>query len=361
MDNKRFYIDIHAIQTLPPSNVNRDDTGSPKTAMYGGVRRARVSSQSWKRAIRQYFLNESSENLGIRSLNVIKYVSDIIVKKDSSITNEKAMEMAETVFSKAGIKINKDQKLKALFFLGRRQADQLAEAAIQNVSDSKIILQILQNNPSVDIAMFGRMVADDPSLNEDASVQVAHAISTHEVQTEFDFYTALDDLAPEDNAGAGMLGTIEYNSSTLYRYANIAMHNLIKQLGNREQAIAATKLFIQAFANSMPTGKTNTFANLTLPHILMINIRQDRPVNLVTAFENPIKSYMGSRNGHGVPSVERLFAELKKSEKFVQKPLRTLYVLNEDVEKPENYADATEETNISDLLNNFEKYAEKNA
>ena len=271
------------------------------------------------------------------------------------------MEMAETVFSKAGIKINKDQKLKALFFLGRRQADQLAEAAIQNVSDSKIILQILQNNPSVDIAMFGRMVADDPSLNEDASVQVAHAISTHEVQTEFDFYTALDDLAPEDNAGAGMLGTIEYNSSTLYRYANIAMHNLIKQLGNREQAIAATKLFIQAFANSMPTGKTNTFANLTLPHILMINIRQDRPVNLVTAFENPIKSYMGSRNGHGVPSVERLFAELKKSEKFVQKPLRTLYVLNEDVEKPENYADATEETNISDLLNNFEKYAEKNA
>ena len=87
MNEKRFYLDIHAIQTLPPSNVNRDDTGSPKTAMYGGVRRARVSSQSWKRAIRQYFLNESSENLGIRSLNVIKYVSDIIVKKDSSITN----------------------------------------------------------------------------------------------------------------------------------------------------------------------------------------------------------------------------------------------------------------------------------
>lgn len=356
MDKERLYIDIHAIQTLPPSNINRDDAGNPKNAIYGGVRRARVSSQSWKRAIRQYFIREAPENLGIRSLNVIKYVSDIMMNKDSSLTENDAMERAEKIFNCAGIK-TKDKKAKALFFLGKKQAELLAEAALKNVSDKEEIKAILQNNPAVDIAMFGRMVADDPSLNEDASVQVAHAISTHAVQTEFDFYTALDDLAPENNAGAGMLGTVQYNSSTLYRYANIALHELVKQLGSKEKAIVAACLFIQAFANSMPTGKSNTFANQTLPHMLMVNIRKDRPVNLVTAFENPVKSHIDNPCGNSTPSIERLFAEVKKTEKFVLAPLCSLYVVDENIKKPEW---ATEKDNILDLLDEFVQLLEKN-
>ncbi len=351
MDKKRLYIDIHVIQTLPPSNVNRDDTGSPKTAIYGGVRRARVSSQSWKRAIRKYFIEESSEDLGVRSLNVIKYLADRITAADSSIIQEDAMKMAEKIFNMAGIGI-KDHKTKALFFLGRKQADKLAAAAINGETDKKIIKQLFSDNPAVDIALFGRMVADDPSMNEDASVQVAHAISTHEVNTEFDFYTAVDDLAPEDNAGAGMLGTIEYNSSTLYRYANIAMHELTRQLSDKEQAIGAAKSFIEAFANSMPTGKSNTFANQTLPQMLMINIRSDRPVNLVTAYETPVKSH----TGNVIPSIERLFDEVTKTEKYVQAPLKTLYIVQNEIEKPEW---ATEEDNITVLLNDFSRVIEE--
>ena len=120
MKEKRLYLDIHAIQTLPPSNVNRDDTGSPKTALYGGVRRARVSSQSWKRAMRQYFLNECPNDLGIRSLDIIRYVADKIIEKDASVTEENAMKLSEKMFNDAGIK-TKDQKTKALFFLGKKQ------------------------------------------------------------------------------------------------------------------------------------------------------------------------------------------------------------------------------------------------
>lgn len=345
MKNNRFYLDMHVIQTLPPSNVNRDDTGSPKTAVYGGVRRARVSSQSWKRAMRKYFLEESDEDLGVRSLNVVKYVAERIAAADPSVNEEDAMNMAEKMFNSAGIK-TKDQKTKALFFLGKKQADRLAAAAIQGEKDKKTIQEIFRDNPAVDIALFGRMVADDPSLNEDASAQVAHAISTHGVQTEFDFYTAVDDLAPEDNAGAGMLGTIEYNSSTLYRYANIAMHELVKQLKDDDQAIEAAKLFIRAFANSMPTGKSNTFANQTLPQLLMITIRQDRPVNLVSAFENPVNS----RTGIVVPSIERLFDEVQKTEKFVDAPVRTFYIVDEDVNKPEW---AVEENGMTELLDDF--------
>lgn len=200
LKERRFYLDIHAIQTLPPSNVNRDDTGSPKTAMYGGVRRARVSSQSWKRAMRKYFLDECEEDLGIRSLNVIKYLAERIIAVDASVTEESAMKMAEKAFNDVGIK-TKDQKTKALFFLGKKQADRLATAIINGETDKKVLKEIFCDNPAIDIALFGRMVADDPSLNEDASAQVAHAISTHEVQTEFDYYTAVDELSPEDNAG----------------------------------------------------------------------------------------------------------------------------------------------------------------
>ena len=351
MKEKRFYLDIHAIQTLPPSNVNRDDTGSPKTAMYGGVRRARVSSQSWKRAMRKYFLDECEEDLGIRSLNVIKYLAERIIAADASVTEESAMKMAEKAFNDVGIK-TKDQKTKALFFLGKKQADRLATAIINGETDKKVLKEIFCNNPAIDIALFGRMVADDPSLNEDASAQVAHAISTHEVQTEFDYYTAVDELSPEDNAGAGMLGTIEYNSSTLYRYANIAMHELVRQLGDKKQAIDAAGLFIQAFANSMPTGKSNTFANQTLPQMLMINIRLDRPVNLVTAYENPVKSC----TGNVVASVERLFDEVLKAEKYVQVPVKTLCVLDEAIKKPEW---CTEEKGIIELIEDFTKIAEE--
>ncbi|MDD5921803.1 MAG: type I-E CRISPR-associated protein Cas7/Cse4/CasC, partial [Eubacteriales bacterium] len=146
MSTNRFFLDIHAIQTLPPSNVNRDDTGSPKTAVYGGVRRARVSSQSWKRAMRQYFLSNSSENLGIRSKNVVRYLADRIIALDSSISDEDAMKKSEDIFKTAKIG-TKDHQTKALFFLGKEQADLLAAAAIDGETDKEKIKKLFSSSP----------------------------------------------------------------------------------------------------------------------------------------------------------------------------------------------------------------------
>ena len=321
-NNERLFLDVHIIQTVPPSNINRDDTGSPKTAQYGGVRRARVSSQAWKKAMREYFYRNSEQNnVGVRTLNIVQYVAKKISALDSSITEEKAMDMANITLDKAGIK-TKDLKAKALFFLGDIQANMLAKAAIEGIDDKKILQEIIRENPAIDIALFGRMVADDPSLNEEASSQIAHAISTHAVQTEFDFFTAVDDLAPEDNAGAGMLGTIEFNSSTLYRYGNVAVHELLMQLGNKDATINTLKLFIEAFSNSLPTGKVNTFANQTLPQAIIVSVRNDRPVNLISAFEEPIRS----SNGYVEVSIKRLMDEYRKVNRFVNTPELTLYV-----------------------------------
>ncbi|GAX46542.1 type I-E CRISPR-associated protein Cas7/Cse4/CasC [Pseudolactococcus reticulitermitis] len=322
MTNHNLFLDIHVIQAVPPSNINRDDTGSPKTAQYGGVTRARVSSQSWKKAMRDYFnANGTDANVGIRSLDIIKYIANKIQDKDSNKKDDDAIKLASEILDKAGVK-SKDNRLKALFFMGSDQAEKLAQAAIDGIVDKKELHAILKNNPAIDIALFGRMVADDKSLNEDASAQVAHAISTHAVQTEFDYFTATDDLSPADNAGAGHLGIIEYNSSTLYRYANVAAHELIKQLENKEATVNALILFVESFVKSMPTGKVNTFANQTLPSAVVVTLRGDRPVNLVTAFETPVKNDDGYINR----SIEQLEKGLKDAQTFVDTPLSTLSI-----------------------------------
>lgn len=304
MQKKKMFVDIHVIQTVPPSCVNRDDTGSPKTAVYGGVRRARVSSQSWKHAMRQSFKEQFDESdLGIRTKKIINMVAEQIVILDQTVPD--AENRAKKVIEAAGVKTKeKDNEVMALFFLSRKQAENLAKLAISESYDKKIVQEALNKNYGVDIALFGRMVADDPSLNTDASAQVAHCISTHRVDNEYDYFTAVDELSPKDNAGAGMIGTVEFNSATLYRYSTIAVHDLCDQLIEAAATAKAVKEFTRAFITSMPTGKQNTFANRTLPDSVMIAIRSDQPINLVGAFELPIAPSDGG--GYAVASSKKL-------------------------------------------------------
>lgn len=363
--NNRIFLDLHIIQTLPPSNINRDDTGSPKTALYGGVRRARVSSQSWKRAIRNYFKeNLQFEKKGIRTKYIIKLVADKIKVYFSSLDDETAHDLAKKYFKEATkfkekeITIDNEGKLETLFFISEKQVDDLAKAIFylennKNVSKESLkkekdnLKEILKANNSIDIALFGRMLAFNSGFNEDASCQVSHAISTHAIQNEFDFFTAIDDLAPEDNSGAGMLGNIEYNSSTLYRYANIAVHELNSQLKDNEVVINAVKLFVESFSNSLPTGKVNTFANQTLPQVLIVTLRNDRPISLVTAFEKPIKS----NDGNVEKSIVELAKEFEKVEKFVNKPLYSTYLTLEEVKELREIGE--EKNSLKDLLDDL--------
>lgn len=299
MSNSKLYIDVHAIQTLPPSCVNRDDTGSPKTAKVGGVTRARVSSQAWKRAMRLAFRDSfSAADLGSRTKRIVPLVAEKIMAAGAGISQEAAEKLAVDALEKAGLKIKSvDKGTDALFFLSEGQADALAELAIAKEKDKKKFAAALNDHPSVDIALFGRMVASDPSLNYDAAAQVAHSISTHEVHNEFDYFTAVDDCAPEDNAGAGHLGTVEFNSATLYRYATVNAAELKKNLGN--QTAEVIRKFVDAFICSMPTGKQNTFANRTFPDFVYVTLRTDQPTNLSGAFEKPIVS----REGYVAPSI----------------------------------------------------------
>ncbi|MBM2622925.1 type I-E CRISPR-associated protein Cas7/Cse4/CasC [Actinoplanes sp. LDG1-06] len=299
----RTIIDIYALQTVPPSNLNRDDTGSPKTAIYGGVRRARVSSQAWKRAIRLAFkdLLDRSQ-LGERTKRVGESLANRIKTLDPSLTDEQASAMATEVLIAAGVAKADKKKSEApnaesgyLLFLSHRQLDNLAAATLEasrtgTALDKSRFKALANSEHSVDIAMFGRMLADMPDINVDAACQVAHAISVHGVDNEFDYFTAVDDRKDDvAETGAGMIGTIEFNSSTLFRYATVDVNALHETLGSAAATQAAVKAFLTGFARSMPTGKQNTFAHRTLPDAIIVRVRDTQPINLVGAFETPVR------------------------------------------------------------------------
>lgn len=353
--NKRLFVDIHVIQSVPPSCINRDDTGSPKTAMYGGVRRARVSSQAWKHAMREMFKDYFDESeLSERTKKIVEKVAKQIIRLHG-FDQAKAMEQAEKIIKQAGISI-KDYEAKALFFMSNKQAENLARLAVQDpLPGKKEVQKALNAGKGVEISLFGRMVADDPALNSDAAAQVAHAISTHKVENEYDYYTAIDDRSPEDQTGAGMIGTIEFNSSTLYRYATVAVHDLKENLfGDANVTTKAVKEFIRTFVYSMPSGKQNTFANSTPPYAVMVTLRHDQPANLVGAFENPIKA---GDDGYQKKSVQKLaeYARLVYN-KFLPAPEKAFVIaidneldgLGENLEFPELLQKVGQ--NVSQLL-----------
>ncbi|EFA23034.1 type I-E CRISPR-associated protein Cas7/Cse4/CasC [Bifidobacterium gallicum] len=302
-------VEIYAIQNVPPSNINRDDTGNPKTAIYGGVLRARVSSQAWKRAMREAFPEMlDADQLGIRTKNALAQIEQSIVAKRPDIDVETVHKAATAALTATGAKVEKSKRkgsmegadlTQYLIFIANREIDKLADLAIAWIdADEDLdkpskemkgqVSAVFHGPQAVDIALFGRMLADAPELNTDASAQVAHAISVDEVTPEYDYFTAIDDDAADDNAGAAMLDTVGFNSSTLYRYATVAVDSLYEQLQSADMTVKAVDAFVNAFLRSMPTGKQNTFANRTLPTAALVVVRNSQPINPVEAFERPV-------------------------------------------------------------------------
>lgn len=327
MATNRTIAEVHILQTMPPSNLNRDDTGSPKKAVYGGVTRARVSSQAWKRPTRLKFRELVDPNqLGIRTKRVVEVLNKHIIDRMPDTDPQLSAEVAKSILLVA-LKGKKSKKKDSeilvkprtskdsgqnddleqstyLLFLGSHQYDELAEIAVNAIASGdptafikssdvkKHIKAIAQNDRAIDVALFGRMVADDTDLNVDAAAQVAHAISVQRVDFDSDYFTAVDDVKQdsdeEGDAGAAMIGDVEFNSATFYRYANVDVDRLLDTLGDANATVQAVTAFVDAFATTVPNGKINTFAHNTLPDLVVVNLRDTQAVNLVGAFERPI-------------------------------------------------------------------------
>jgi CRISPR system Cascade subunit CasC len=404
-------IEIHALQNFAPSNLNRDDTGAPKDAWFGGTRRARISSQCLKRAVRQHFEEQKKmcffqdSELAIRTKRILGRLSTLLIEKHGRDETE-ARKKITLAMNSMGFVFKENEKTEYLMFLGETEIAKIADIVhekwneigdssarlsgvksdiskalygaepddrkmqaifrtleidndAKKISDEKItaiennldeiiialrdvldvvnpipldetsagkakpkkrkkseqedwekkidgilkdgkkglsalgkaLAKIMDGGKAVDLALFGRMLADMPERNQNAACQVAHAISTHAVEREFDFYTAVDDLKPEDTAGADMMGTVEFNSACFYRYAVVDWEKLNENLqGDVELAKKGLKAFLEGFVMAEPTGKQNTFAAHNPPEFVAVSVRSNTaPRNLANAFETAIR------------------------------------------------------------------------
>jgi CRISPR system Cascade subunit CasC len=306
-----LYIDVHVLQTLPPNNINRDETGSPKSAIFGGAVRQRISSQAFKRAVRTDMAKSISGNrLGLRTKDLPVQVQQAVLELTDA-SPETAMQWALEALKAAGLKPErpktkkgdepKPEETKYLVFVGQYQVKKLARLAVENQgtftekSAKTAAKAALKQDQAIDVSLFGRMVADAADLNVDAAVQVAHSISVHENTPEFDYFTAVDDLRGEDEQGADMIGTVEFTASTVYRYATLNVPALMENLGDADATSLASAEFVRSFIRAMPTGKQNTFANRTLPSVVVVSFSTSQPSNWVGAFEKPV---LAGQNGY---------------------------------------------------------------
>lgn len=297
-------IEFHILQSFPVSCLNRDDLGSPKSAVVGGVPRARVSSQCWKRAVRLQL-----HELGVKTACRTKYVAKTIAEKCQGLgaTPEQAVACGNWV---AGTmtKVDKDGKSDTLFFLSESEAEGVAEAlaekgfvVVQESPESeqvegkkkkgnkknealtklqKICMKAL--NPShdgLDIALFGRMVAKAPDMNVEAAASFAHAISTHRVDSEIDYFTAVDDLRPEDESGSAHIGSLEFNSATYYRYVSLDLGQLSKTL-KTDDVCPAVEAFVKALFLAVPPARQATMAATTPWNYAIVTLRQGQRMQL---------------------------------------------------------------------------------
>lgn len=311
------FVELHLLQNVPPANLNRDDTGTPKDCEFGGHRRGRVSSQSLKRAIR--FHNAMRSVTGASPSHRTKRIMGQIVERLVGMGRDQKVseKVVELVLTEAGFSL-KEGVSSILFFINDAGLDRIAnhlQDSFDNLAKKTakdipaetlafLVNTIAEETDSPDLALFGRMIAVESkkalgkkNLRIDAACQVAHAISTNRLNMDEDFFTAVDDFSPEEKTGAGMMGVVDFNSSCYYRYSVVNIDLLIDNLhGDRDLAKRTVEAYLRASVESLPSGKQNTFAARVRPDFIMTVVRDDQPLSLANAFEKPVTAFGEQRS-----------------------------------------------------------------
>lgn len=376
-------IELHILQSFPVTCLNRDDVGAPKSAVFGGVQRARVSSQCWKRAIRVMAKEQRSDLFaGKRTRFVIRELQSLFLEENPD-QEEQAEELAIATADALG-KLDSLEKgnVKTLLFFSplelRRVVGEvlalgyksLLDGVLQAKSDvsdgkkdvkaSKKTLQkqraelskllskcgkALKSNvkDAADIAIFGRMVADDHSLMVEGAGLFSHALSTHRTSNEVEFFSAVDDSKAEGDEGAGHIGTLEFNSACYYRYVGLNLGLLFNeghlQHFTEEERHAVLVAFLRSALLAVPTARKNSMSGFCPPAFVLGLRRQGQPLSLINAFEKPIKPSNAGYIETSVTAMRDHYASLKKT-----------YNLQADVEASLSPSDSSLEDFIRSLV-----------
>ena len=287
------FIQLHLLTAYPPSNLNRDDLGRPKSAIFGGKERLRISSQSLKRAWRQSSVFEEAmgDFKGTRTKRLGVEVADYF--KSKGVKDKDAEEWAKKIMAEFG-KLESD-KSRALLLSQLVHIAPEEQQAIYALADLLInekrepneaeLKKLLAKPKAVDIAMFGRMLADSPTHNVEAAVQVAHAISVNQSKIEDDFFTAVDDLNNNAvDAGAGHMGEAAFGAGVFYLYLCINKSLLHETLQDDALVKRSIQALVRSAATVSPTGKQNSFASRAYTSYLLAEKGSQQPRSLSVAF-----------------------------------------------------------------------------
>jgi len=340
-----MFIELHILQNFAPSNLNRDDTNQPKDTEFGGWRRARISSQSLKRAMR--FDPAFGANTGVEPSKRTKWITRTLVErfKDKGKLEEESLVVA-TLFAEVyagGLDKKHPGRTNVMLYLSpgdqrsvietlwplwenllkipgeiqateqitdKKKREKAVEKAREPLADfAKELIKKTENRTTdaPDIALFGRMLTEHPETNVDAACQVAHAISTHAIRMDSDFFTVVDDLKKDDETGSGGLWTTGFNSACMYRYARLDFGKLVENLhGDKELALKTVKAFLLAAEAAIPSGKQNSFAAHNRPSFMLAVARAPKSAgwSLANAFESPVRPHNSA--GLVAPSVKAL-------------------------------------------------------
>lgn len=348
-------IEIHMIQNHSPANLNRDDLGAPKTCIFGGVTRARISSQCLKRSIRRSpeFSAALEKAGGVRTRRLANLLAWIACAGDFELTPEKLAKLlggnpkeneetkkleaiAAGALELGGVKPKSKTKKKSaedgeaddeeeiaealskmLLFLSTTTIAKMAKD-LKGESDIKTLAdkfkKYIAENPSVpDIALNGRMtevtknsVFSDLNFTIEAALSAAHALSTHAVVNEVDYFTAADDV-PGQDAGAAHVNEAMFNSACFYKHFVIDFEQLKKNLANDAGLAGKTvRSFLEAAAQANPSGKQHAFAAFNPPDGVLVEVKTKSatPVSYANAFADPVRDK--SKRGLIGESIARL-------------------------------------------------------
>ncbi len=303
---KNIRIEFHILQSFPVTCLNRDDVGAPKSAVIGGTTRARVSSQCWKRQVR-LAMHDFGVTLAIRSKKIADYVAKSCEGLGASKEQGSACgQVIATAFSKDTLHFFTEGEAKA--FAEFAQKSDFDSTKIKDKDIQKLSKNIL--NPAIDgldIALFGRMVAQAAELNIEAAASFAHAISTHQVSSEIEFFTALDDLQTEP--GSAHMGSLEFNSATYYRYISLDLGQLHQSLAGQAMP-EALEAFTKALFLAVPSARQTTMSGASPWEFAKVLVRKGQ--RLQVPFETAVKAKDG---GFLQPSIQALTTYLATKEK----------------------------------------------
>ena len=365
-------IELHVLQSFPVTCLNRDDLGAPKTAWFGGCQRARVSSQSWKRAIRT-LAREKTPNLfaGQRTRFLVRALEKAYIEKE--LPKAIAQKLAAVTADSLGKLDNLEKgNVKTLLFFSPQELENVvnavleteynapvqliigdgdktakkkkedAEKSLKKMIDKAVKAMKSKVKDNADIAVFGRMVADDHSLMIEGAGLFSHALSTHSVSNEIDFFSAVDDNNTVGDEGAGHIGTLEYNSACYYRYVGLNLDLLhdedhLAHFSDEEKKKVLSS-FLYAALMAVPSARKNSMFGFNPPACVLGLRRNGQPLSLINAFETPIRSASGY---------------IQKSSKLMKEHWESLmktYCLEDDVDVVTSMPENNMEEFIQQLL-----------